>query len=129
MVRKFPLIAASLSLALFLAGCGSLNPYPAGRPGWHSPDYHIVFGRLNYVGGSHGHWTLRYAGVVSNDPYGGRLILTPARSMSGFSPGQQVEVFGQLLRNKKSPLMPNALYRVHVIRLWLGTGHRSAITR
>ncbi len=129
MVRNFLLLATTLSLVLFVAGCGSLNPYPAGRPGWHSPHYRIVFGRLNHIGGSHGHWTLRYAGVVSNDPYGGRLVLTPAVRMSGFSPGQEVEVFGRVLRNGKSPLMPNPLYQVSVIRLWLGTGHHSAISR
>ncbi len=129
MVRNLLLLATGLSLVFCLLGCGSLNPYPAGRPGWHSPHYRIVFGRLNRIGASHRYWTLRYAGAVSNDPYGGRLILTPASRMSGFSPGQEVEVFGQVLRNGKSPFMPNPFYQVRVIRLWLGTGHRSAISR
>ncbi len=129
MVCKCVAIVASFGLVFLLAGCGSLNTYPPGRPGWHSPHYRIVFGRLNHLGGSAGHWTLRYAGAVSNDPYGGRFILTPASRISGFSPGQEVEVFGQVLRARKSSYAPNAIYQVRVIRLWLGTGHESPMTR
>ena len=126
-----------LLFLLTVAGCGSLPHFPSPSPGWHSPNYSVVFGVLERSGKTPPIWTLRYAGITAADPYGGQFVLAPASLLTGYSNGDLVEVTGRPpALPAKSPLEGRvaqrakpAPYQVSGIRLWLGIGRPTYLTR
>jgi hypothetical protein len=116
--RCFRTIArgAAVASALVLGACTTLRSYPQQLPGWHSPHYHILFGRLSL---SHHRrsWVLEYDVPTSTDPYGGRVALTPATALRGYTVGQLVQVNGRIL-HRPNKLGTGTLYGVTKVRLW-----------
>lgn len=124
---KQALLALSL---LLLAGCGvSLHHYPKPKLGWHSKHYSIIFGVLSRHDTHPISWTVRYASVYSGDPYGGKFALTPTSALVGFWPGNMVEIHGHPEVKAPNKAGTGTLYAITSIRLWLGKGRPSNLTR
>ncbi len=121
--RLIPLVAA----AWVLTGCGNRYHFPPGDPGWHSPDYSIVLGVLRESISHPNQWTIRYARIATPDTYGGKFVLTPTRLLKGYATGELVEITGHPLPHAKNTA--GTRYFTTSIRLWLGVGRSSYLTR
>lgn len=113
---------ALLLCAMSLTGCGTRYDYPHGRPGWHSPHYHLIFGSLQTAGQQT--LAIEYAPADGPDPYHGELIITPRAAMTGFSTGEMVLLHGEVIQTGTGPK-----YYVKSARLWLGVGRPTYLTR
>ncbi len=115
---------------LFLAGCGvTLHHYPKPKLGWHSKNYSVVFGVLSRHDTNPISWTVRYASVYSGDLYGGKFALTPTSALVGYLPGNMVEIHGRPEVKAPNKAGTGTLYAITSIRLWLGKGRPSNLTR
>lgn len=127
--RLFGLGMLAVVLPL-LAGCGAiLHHYPKPNVGWHSHDYSIIFGVLHRHDTNPVSWTVRYSSVYTHDPYGGKFALTPTARLVGFAPGNTVEIYGHPEPRVINKAGTGTLYYVRSIRLWLGKGRPSYLTR
>lgn len=128
--RQFLLLCLMAIALSLLSGCGViLHHYPEPNVGWHSKDYSIVFGVLSRHDTNPVSWTIRYSSVYSGDPYGGKFALTPASAMVGYVPGNTVEIFGHPEPKAPNKAGTGTLYDIKNIRLWLGKGRPSYLTR
>ena len=129
-MNRFPLrLFAAVTLASLVAGCHARKTYPDAAPGWHSPDYSIVFGRLQRVlippsatqpdaEAPPPVWTIRFG--LSQDPYSGEFALTPADRLVGYSGGENVEIRGHRATQPTSDVFNGRWYSVDSIRMWNG---------
>ena len=121
-MRPMKRIALSLLLLTVtaLAGCKAKKTYPDPDPGWHSPDYGIIFGRLQRIAAkdpdSAPIWLVRYD--FNQDRYRGELALTPAEKLVGYSGGEMVEIHGAVKTAAALGSYPGTWYEVHSIQLW-----------
>lgn len=121
------ILATTLPL---LVGCGViLHHYPEPNVGWHSNDYSIIFGVLSRHDTNPVSWTIRYSSVYTPDPYGGKFALTPTSRLVGYAPGNTVEIYGYPEPKVVNKVGTGTLYHVQSIRLWLGKGRPSYLTR
>jgi hypothetical protein len=115
-------IALSLLLlgALAASGCKAKKLYPDADPGWHSPDYGVVFGRLQRKPARDPDepplWLIRYD--LGKDPYRGEFALTPAEKLVGYSGGEMVEIRGRIKSENAPAGYSGTWYEVHDIRIW-----------
>lgn len=72
------------------------TPLKPGEKYGHAPDYHWVAGTLDrHVKG--GYWTLRYADIGEDDPWGGKVRLLNSDRLKGLRHGDVVYLEGDLL--------------------------------
>ncbi|NNM86647.1 MAG: hypothetical protein HKL96_12930 [Phycisphaerales bacterium] len=114
---------------LLALGCGELENYPPGQPGWHTPDYTVVFGRLEHSQSTVSQWVLRYESVTTPDPYGGKFLLSPTQMFNCLVPGDQIEVIGKPMPKAKPQAGAATTYQVKTVYYWLSSGRRSVLTR
>lgn len=110
---------------LLLVSCGKgTKTYPDVLPGWHSPGFDVVFGRLARVPSKDPAepptWVIRYGLTNTSDPYRGELALMPADKMLGYAGGELVEIRGNVDPAFKSPTYAGTWYVVSAIRIWNG---------
>ncbi len=117
------------SCCLLILGCGELETYPPGQPGWHTPDYTVVFGRLEHGPSDASQWMLRYESVTTPDPYGGEFLLSPTQMFNCLMPGDQIEVIGKPMAKSKTSARLATTYQVQTVYYWLSSGRRSVLTR
>ena len=121
---SFSLSLAALAAAAILvaapAGCSARKRYPDPSPGWHSPDYSVVFGILRQLPGptpdSPPVWTIRYG--PDNDLHRGELAITPPEKMVGYSGGERVELRGHLLNQETADPYNGRWYVADSIQMW-----------
>jgi hypothetical protein len=118
----------SLTLALVasaLLACTARKRYPDPAPGWHSPDYSVVFGRLMRVPlpapdpaspAPPPAWVIRFGD--STEQYGGEFALTPPERMVGYAGGEPVEIRGHLMEGATNDPYSGRWYVVDAIRMW-----------
>jgi hypothetical protein len=127
--QGFMLVLMAITLPL-ISGCGViLHHYPEPNVGWHSKNYSVVLGVLSLHETNPVSWTVRYSSVYAGDTYGGKFALTPTSSLVGFQPGNTVEIFGHPESKVPNKAGTGTLYHVQSIRLWLGKGRPSYMTR
>ncbi len=119
--RNTVLLFALMILAIALASCKKPQSYPPGLPGWHTPDYSVIFGQIQQPTDDPTALVIRYDTIISHDPYGGKLALTPYAMIRGFAPNDLIEIHGQILPNAGNPAGTGTLYQVSSIRLWDGS--------
>ena len=130
LARAVTLPALMICLAVTLSGCGViLHHYPQPNVGWHSKNYSTVFGVLSQHDSRGISWTIRYSSVYAGDTYGGKFALTPTSELVGYLPGNTVEIHGRPEPKVLNKAGTGTLYHVTSIRLWLGKGHPSYLTR
>ena len=108
-------------LLLSVAGCGKATKnYPDPLPGWHNPDYSVVYGRLLRVPSKKPEnpavWVIRYD--LANDRYGGEFALAPPERLTGYSGGEPVEIRGSIRRDVSQPDYSGTWYQVQSIKMW-----------
>jgi hypothetical protein len=82
----------------------------------HEADYSWITGQLFFVHADGGLWVLRYAGVDSEDRYGGSVVLSPSVSMRNFREGDLVSVRGEIVgEGRASRSLGAPLYRPSAI--------------
>jgi hypothetical protein len=123
--RHVKLACGVLAAGLFaLAACNARNAYPDPAPGWHSPDYSTLFGRLTRVPGPTPDdpptFTLRFGDTT--DSFNGEVALTPPERLAGYSGGERVQVQGRPLGQPTTDAYNGRWYTVDAIRMW--SGHR-----
>ena len=114
---------------LLALGCGELENYPPGQPGWHTSDYSVVFGRIEHSRSNASQWVLRYASVTTADTYGGKFRLSPTQMFNCLAPGDQIEVIGKPIVKAKQSAGAETTYQVQTVYYWLSSGRRSVLTR
>jgi hypothetical protein len=72
------------------------TPLKPGEKFGHAPDYHWVAGTLDRHLKS-GYWTIRYADIGDDDPWGGKVRLLNSDRLKGLHDGDIVYVEGDLL--------------------------------
>jgi hypothetical protein len=78
----------------------------------HEADYSWVTGQLHYIHADGGLWVVRYAGVDSEDQYGGSVVLAPTVNMKNFRDGDLVSVHGEVVNpGRASKFLGGPLYR------------------
>jgi hypothetical protein len=120
-IRLGAMGALFLALLGMMAGCGGRKAYPDSQPGWHNDDYTTIFGRLSRRSGEHADapiWVLRYDFANAADPYVGRVALTPAEKLIGYSGGELVEVHGKVLAKSDADPLGYYQFQVQSIRIW-----------
>lgn len=111
------LLLVGLAGGGMLGGCAKLQKFPQQLPGWHSPGYHVILGRLERSRIDPSVTVIDYDLPVSTDPYGGRFALTPQRKLFGFQIGQLVQIRGRVLK-KPDKKGAGTLYQIDSVRLW-----------
>jgi len=71
-------------------------PLKPGQKLGHAPDYRWVAGVLDRHQRG-GYWTIRYADIGADDPWGGKVRLTDDAQLNGFKNGDAVYIEGKLL--------------------------------
>lgn len=125
---KRSVIFVALVLASLSAACKQRQSLPDVLPGWHSPGYDVVMGRLQRVPPRDPTeapvWVLRYGLSNADDLHSGEVALMPPEALVGYSGGELVEVRGAVDAGFKSPDYPGTWYRVQEIRIWNGSENR-----
>ena len=122
MTPALTLAAIALASLALVPACTKPRPgLPDVLPGWHSPNYEIIMGRLERRAGKDPTeaptWVLRY-GLAAGDPYGGEVALLPPDALTGYSGGEPIEVHGAVEPEFKSATYPGTWFRVSAIRYW-----------
>lgn len=115
---------AALLTALALGACHARKDYFEPDPGWHSPNYSTVFGRLSQQPGptsdSPPVWVLRFGAATGQ--YKGEFALTAPKDapqrLAGYSGGEMVQVKGRLLGEATTDAFNGRWYVVDSIQLW-----------
>ena len=124
MIRRAAVMFALVCGVVALAGCKARKDYPEPSLGYHSPNYNVVFGRLQKVAGRGENapptWVVRFG--IPSDPYQGEFALTaPSPNfILGYSGGEPVEIHGHIFEQPTQDTFNGRWYVVESIQLWSG---------